>query len=222
MGMQVAGTGKNRIRGVSIRWLILVPLALGLLSEIGFSLPWLQLVPADPQVQSVIEALRTPALQWVEVPFGEHFFVAPAEVAGLKITDGLLRWSWKGRMLPTGLLVATRIADRGGNLHQVGAINDVHIFRDARAEYAVLSSSAGDEACSGSGEGGSVDVTSRVDSHGVLTVKEHSLVGWRAWRDGEPIPLEPAQWLTMRRQQEATCTSFAICPGMTLWRWVYR
>jgi len=196
VGMRVAGSDSLRLKEVSTRWLLLIPLMLGLVSEIHFSRPWLQLDPVDPQVRSVIEALRTSKLEWVEVPFGEHFYIAPAVVAGLKVTDGLLRWSWKGRTLPAGYLVATR-GQVSDSAQPVAAIQDVRIFRNVDAEYAVISSGNGQSVCAANGEGGYVDVTCSEDHAGVLTVKEHNWTGWKAWRDGAPVSLEPTPWLTV-------------------------
>lgn len=199
-GFHLLGCGFSPSLEVSSRWLLLIPLVLGLRSEIAFSSPLLETVPADPQVQQVIGALKTPNLQWVAPPFGEHFFVAPSEVAGLKITDGLLRWHWNGRDRPAAHLLVSRTPPGDPSLNRVGSLRDVGLYLNLGdgTEYASVASGGASEPCNSQGEAGEVHVQCSTKRGGVLTVEEHMYAGWRAWRDGQPVALLGGNWLTVQ------------------------
>lgn len=222
-GFHLLDSGISPSLEVSSRWLLLIPLVLGLRSEIAFSSPLLETIPADPQVQQVIGALKTPSLEWVAPPFGEHFFVAPSEVAGLKLTDGLLRWHWSGRDRPVAYLMASRTPPDDPNLKRVDTIGSVGVYLNHGDgnEYASVASSGGSEPCTSEGEAGEIHVHCSTEQGGVLTVEEHMYTGWKAWRDGQPVALLGGNWLAVQAPAGQHDYVFEYLPadvpiGMTL------
>ena len=49
--------------------------------------------------------------------------------------------------------------------------------------------------CRATALGGNIDVVCLTTEPGTLVVQENQWTGWRAWRDGERIPLEHGPWL---------------------------
>ena len=112
---------------IDLRWFVLVPLY-ALLDIKTFSQEYIKTAPFNSGYQEVLDALRTPDLQSVNPPFGEHVFIAPAIGMGLKIAIGTHAWYWKGREFPKPVIEAIRpYPPLGVNDDQLAA--DIQIIR---------------------------------------------------------------------------------------------
>jgi hypothetical protein len=198
--LSIEGEANNSVNlRVDPRVLLVIPLALAVNQVKEFTSQWLITVKLEPFVSNVVDALQTDDLQWVNVPFGEHFFVTPAVTKDLKLsTDFFRTWHWKNRELPEPYLEANRHGPPAGMTEQ-SVVEGIHIHVASEgAEYAAVIHPDGTRtACVAEGIGGDVDVICNTSQEGVLVVKENQFSGWRAEIDGEPIDMEQGNWLTV-------------------------
>ncbi len=184
-------------RMLSLRWLLLIPLVCSLHAGYQFSQEWLYVAEIGGSVSAILDALRTPSLQWVEPPFGEHFFVEPAVRMELKLSPGIMTWHWKERMPPEPYLEASRHGPPP-NSYEVKIVENVPIYRfNSNREYAFVRTDDAILPCGASGKGGSLIVTCATPASGKLVVRENKWAGWYAWRDGERVPLLQDRWLSV-------------------------
>lgn len=184
---------------LDFRWLLAIPLGLALMNVWGFSRQFIAVAPLSPEVESVIQALQTPDLQWVNVPFGENFFVTPAVVRHAKLAVNFyLTWHWRDRPPPEPILEANRIGPPPGMVGTT-TVDGVGIFASAPGrEYAAVELDDGSRAvCTAQGIGGNIDVDCTTTRPGILTVKENNWSGWNARIDGRQVALQPTRWLTL-------------------------
>ncbi len=179
------------------RWLLTIPVVLAMMQAARFDAKWVRTYRVPAIVAEELAGLRTPSLQWVSPPFGEHVFIEQGVRMGLKLASDLKPWHWEGRDNPKPLLEASRTGPPAGmTLHtQAGGIT-VYVGPPER-EYASVEHDNGRTACAAEGTGGDIDVVCQADRAGRLVVKEHYWSGWRAYVDGERVQLEDAQWLTV-------------------------
>jgi hypothetical protein len=177
---------------------LLPPALIALYSAYTFGQHWLATQQVNPEVSTVITALSTPSLAWVNTPFGEHFFVAPAVERGLKLPLGVRPWNWHGRPLPPALLEAYR-SDPPAGLTLVTVAADVPIYRGPpEREYArVVYADGTFTVCSASGAGGDLDIRCAADRPGRLVVHEYTWSGWQATVGGQRAPLTGDTWLEL-------------------------
>jgi len=184
---------------VPLRLLVAIPLVYALTDAKSFGARWIALQPRSPEVPQVLQALRTPDLQWVQVPLGEHFWVEPALDRSLKLTHEEFRtWHWRDRTLPDPVLRAERAAVRPGMVER-SVIDGVTISSaPSGREYAGVSHSDGRRTvCVSNGRGGHLNVICSSPAAGVLTVKENRWSGWRARVDGRKARLLAGQGLAV-------------------------
>jgi hypothetical protein len=180
------------------RWLLAIPLVFALLDVWRMGARWITTYRVGPEVSQVLDALSTPDLQWVNEPYGEHFYTELAVRRGLKLADDFRTWRWKGRPFPEPVLEARR----GGappEMTQRASVGDVAIYAAPPGrEYATVAHpDGGRTVCAARGAGGNIDVTCSASEGGTLTVKENSWSGWRASVDGRSVPLGPGRWLAV-------------------------
>lgn len=189
---------RERRHGVfSLRWLLLIPLACSLQAGYNFSREWLHVTELGDDASAILNALRTPNLQWVEPPFGEHFFIEPAIRMGLKLSPGIRPWHWKNRTPPEPYLEASR-QGAPPKAYQVGTVKDVPIYRfNDNREYAFVRMDDSVIPCRAAGRGGNLSVRCAAPEAGELVVRENSWNGWYAWRDGARVRLLQARWLSV-------------------------
>jgi hypothetical protein len=181
---------------ISLRWLLVVPLVWNLYTAYDLTRTWLFTTELRPDVQNVLQALRTPDLQWVEPPFGEHYWIEAAIGEGLKLSPGIMTWQWKDRPFPKPYLEASRLGPPPGGV-QVKEVEGIPIYRFDDREYAFVRSSGEAAPCQAFGTGGDLLVECTDSPGGRLIVRENSWAGWYAWRDGERVPLLQDQWLSV-------------------------
>jgi hypothetical protein len=174
---------------LNLRWLLLVPLLLALQSGLQFSRIWLYTVTVDPGVILLLQHLKTPDLQWVEPPFGDHIFIEPAVAMGLKLSPGIMTWRWKDRDFPVAVLEANPAGPPPLADAVVDEVYGVPIYAVHNQPYAAVMGETWGEACTATGTGGDLQVTCSNSPQGYLVLQENSYSGWQAWRDGERVPL---------------------------------
>jgi hypothetical protein len=182
--------------GISLRWLLILPLVWNLYTAYGFARNWLYTTELRGDVQAVLRALHTPDLQWVEPPFGEHFWIEPAVGMGLKLSPGIMTWQWKGRALPKPYLEASRTGPPVGGV-QVEEAEGIPIYRHEDQVYAFVRAEEETIQCHAFGIGGDLLVECSNHREGRLLVTENSWTGWYAWRDGERTALLEDRWLSV-------------------------
>src|SRR5690242_5070263 len=92
---------------LNARWLLAIPLVLALAAARTFSTNWIQTLSMSPDTFAVLNALRTPNLEWVNPPFGVSLYVTPAVEMNLKLATGIRPWQWRDRPDPLPVLEAS-------------------------------------------------------------------------------------------------------------------
>jgi len=182
-------------RVFSLKWLLLIPLLFSLRANYDFAHHWLYTVHQEDNVAHVLEGLKTPSLQWVTPPFGEHFFIEPAVAMGLKVSPGIMPWHWKDRPYPVAALEAGRSGPPPGVDAQVAIAGGIPIYVRKGQEYAKIVTKDGQTPCTAKGSGGQLEVECSTAKPGRLVVEENSWSGWKAWRDGTSVSLRNGYWL---------------------------
>ena len=197
-----------------VSWLLVVPIVIAVNQARLLGRVWISTRSIDPQVQSVVEALKTDDLAWVNVPTGEHFFVTPAIERDLKLSADFFRtWHWKDRPVPPPSLEANRGGPPPG-MGEFAIVEGVNIHRVLEAQdYAsVVTVEGGRTACHAEGTGGDIDVSCDSIGDGTLVVEENNWSGWRAQIDGEPAQLLEGNWLSVKAREGLHTYSFRYRP----------
>ncbi|HEY7063029.1 MAG TPA: hypothetical protein VII06_16240 [Chloroflexota bacterium] len=179
------------------QWLLLPLLLVPLNDAKHLGSLWITVAQVAPYVAPVEAALHTPDVQWVDTPFGEHYWVEPAVSQGLKLARGFRHYRLRERAMPEAVLTAGQGGPPEGMTRQT-TVAGYDIYAAPGREYAVISHPDGSPTvCAATGEGGQLDVACDTPQAGVLTVKEHRMDGWQARVDGDGAALEPGEWLTI-------------------------
>jgi len=179
-----------------LQWILYIPLIFSVISVYNFSQFWITTTYINDAVYSLLSALKTNSLEWVEPPYGEHFWIQPAIELGLKLSPGIMTWTWQNRELPIPVLYASREGIPSGMVKEVDTLNDITIYA-SQEEYAAVVHDQTQEPCQASGSGGQIMVECNAKEAGQLVVKENMWAGWYAWMDGKPANLYKSQWLEM-------------------------
>lgn len=191
----LSSEGRNLTRVCNLRWLLLVPLVWNLMLVYDFSSTWLHVIRLTPDVNAVLQALRTPDLQWVQAPFGEHQYVEAGVRQGLKLSYGFMAWFWRDRPPPDPYLTASRKGPPPNSVELDNALGiPIYGSKDYRG-YAFVQQGISMIPCEAFGTGGDLLVKCSTDEAGTLTVRENSWSGWYAWRDQQLVPLLDSRWL---------------------------
>jgi hypothetical protein len=219
---------------LSLRWLLLIALILSLHAGYRFSQEWLYVTEIGDGVYAILDALRTPSLQWVEPPFGEHYFVEPAVRMGLKLSPGIMTWHWKERSPPRPYLEAGRHGPPP-NSYETMVVKNVPIYRfNDNRQYAFVQTDDTPIPCQASGRGGDLVVNCTTSRSGELVVRENRWTGWYAWRDGRRVALLRDSWLAVDAPAGEHTYHFRYLPwdvpcsillsllgiGLSAWQWL--
>lgn len=178
---------------VSMKWLLSLPLLWALTSTYGVSRGYLNTANLE-NIYAVIDQLKTPDLQWVSPPFGEHFWIEPALEEGLKVSPAAWAWYWGSHQPPAPRLEAIRGA-APPELEVIGSLGDVPIYLHPERTYAYVQTPSGQTPCPVTGNGGELTARCTTDSDGMLLLQENAWQGWEVLVDQEPAPLLPGRWL---------------------------
>jgi len=180
---------------LSLAWVLAIPLVWSVRSAYDLSQDFTKTINVESVYRSV-DALRTSDLAWISTPYGEHYWVEPSIAAGLKLTNVIAVWRWKGHDLPVASLIAKRDAVPEDG-EQVGFLQDsIPIVRQVAPSYAYVSASEGNVPCKASGRGGDLTIECSTERPGQLVVQENAWSGWRVFLDGELASLRPGAWLS--------------------------
>jgi hypothetical protein len=213
IGLQISvGSSKPLSLSFASQWLLVLPLALSLVSVRDLTSQYLRPIRA-PEVRPILEALRTPDLQWVAAPFGQEFYNEPAARMNLKQTLGWQPWAWKNRPNPEPAMEAVTSGPPGPpGMVLLHTVYGVQIYGADGREYAVVTAGDGTRVvCRATGRGGDIDVVCPNTTGGILVVKENSWSGWQASVDGRPATLDSGRWL-----------SISVPPGSHVIQFPYR
>jgi hypothetical protein len=181
---------------IPIRWLLFIPIFFSILSVYRFSQAWTTTMQIGDDVDHVLTSLKTNSIEWVEPPFGEHYFIQPAIEAGLKISPSIMTWSWRNREPPTPMLYASRQGIPPGMVNLITTTPEgISIYSAPSEQYATVVHNNTQESCKAVGSGGEIEVDCNAMQAGQLVVKENMWTGWYAWMDGRPVPLLGTDWL---------------------------
>lgn len=178
---------------LSLRWLLLVPVILSLRSAYDFNTIFTDTDYVE-DVYADIQQIQLAFLQWVEPPFGKHWWVEPALDARIKLTNVVMPWWWKGREKPPPYLMA-RLDNNEVGVRLSYNLGEFPVFEDASQPYAFIVTEVGQLPCVAQGWGGDLRVACSVKSEGTLVVREYMWSGWKAWRDGQRVELTGRLWL---------------------------
>jgi len=191
-------TGRSSLSGrnFSLRWLLLISLAFSLYQGYRFSRNWIYTDTIDEGIFQLLEELETETAQWVNPPFGEHYYLAAAVERELKISPGIRPWHWKGREYPVPSLEAFR-GDPPQDTVKITEVDQVGIYARPQELYAAVLVNGDQQPCLATSTGGKITVFCENKIPGKLVVKENTWTGWKAWMDGKRIELVGLQWLTV-------------------------
>jgi hypothetical protein len=194
---------------ISLAWLLAIPLLTSLRAADRFDQNFM--VMDDKRgVYQGIEALETPSLEWVSVPFGEHYWIEPALAFGLKLTDVATPWWWESAANPAPRLEASRNS-REPEVAVCCSLNEVPIYDYPANEYATLETPDGVFPCTAQGRGGDLRV-SCPRGGGRLTVRERVWTGWSAELNGTRIALGEGPWLSVDAPEGPVEARFRYLP----------
>lgn len=190
------GGAENRARiSISLAWLLVIPLGSNLRISEELDRSFLMTIDRTGVYQG-LGAMATSRLEWVTLPFGEHYWIEAGIAQGLKLTRVAAPWAWKDRAEPSPRLEASR-DEREAGVPPSGHLNELPVYQDPSSEYAYVDHGSGTTPCDAQGTGGDLRVTCP-GSAGRLIVQENNWVGWTATVDGQATPLEPGPWLSVR------------------------
>jgi hypothetical protein len=185
----------EKVFSINLVWILLIPLFFGVKSAYNFGQMFLKTYDLA-SVYEIIGTLKTPDLQWVSPPFGEHYWVEPALEAGIKVSPVVWAWNWESREHPQATIIASR-GEAPTNANLVGSLDGISIYRITTQTYAFVDTGAQKIPCLATGNGGDLTVKCSAKTSGMVIVQENSWSGWRAWRDGERVLLLDSQWLSV-------------------------
>ncbi len=184
---------------INTSFLVLAPLLVYALFQVyQFSQFWLYVEPADENVIKAVQALITEDSEWVDLPFGEHFWVADATAAGLKVSDQIRAWDWQDRQHPPVNREATTAPVAANDPNLITRVDIINVISHPENQYASISNGTQNIACKAIASGGNIDVTCpALQAAGTLIVEENNWSGWYAYVDGQRVGLFATQWLSI-------------------------
>lgn len=223
---------EDRALNLSTAWILVIPLLFGLRVVFQHARTWL-IVRDNERVYEDAALWETPSIEWVSPPFGEHAWVEVASSLGIKLTNVVWPWDWRGRPLPLPRLEATRGSVPAGT-ELLATVDGVSTFLHPEQYYAYVD--LGDQVipCEATGSGGDLSIRCVTDRPGELTLQENSWTGWRAWQDGQAVDLLPGPWLSCQAPAGEHVYRFRYLPwdvpvglaltlagvALTVWLWV--
>jgi hypothetical protein len=184
----------------NFKWLLLIPLALNIRAVADLSKDFIAINHQPPHIDTVLDALETDSLEWVQVPQNQWVFIETAIRRGYKLSPGIIPFDWKERDFPLPYYEVTADSRQPeGNTSQRSLTNGYTLFAfDETHEYARVESGRQLIPCQAYGTGGDLDVYCDTPSEGILVLQVNSWSGWKVYRDGEEVELLPGQWLSAR------------------------
>ncbi len=194
---------------------------------------WMYLTEA-PDLSRGLDFLAQAGYQWVDPPFGEHFWVEPAVDRHLKVlTTAILRWRWRDWEMPAPRRMLARGVPEENEADEIVEIEEgLYGLVYQGEEYAFWERPDGTRVpCEAGGWGGQIELRCpEVGGPARLWVMEKAWPGWWAWYDGHWHRLKPeALYLSLASEApprtvrlrflpEASLVGFWVALGWILWQ----
>jgi len=195
---------------ISLKLLLIIPLVFSLQRGYTFTIHWTNTNYIGAGIFELLDSLKTDNMQWVNPPFGEHYYLITGIDKGLKLSPGIRAWQWKDRELPIPSLEAIRGLPPD-DIIAVTTVDQVGIYERPGEHYAAVQSVGSQQPCAATGAGGKITVDCENTESGKLVVKENIWMGWKAWMDGKRVSLVGRQWLEVNAP-----------PGKHTYQFLYR
>lgn len=199
-------------KSLPTQWIIFIPLVFSLYQGYQFTKLWIHTYEESPEIAQVIEGLKTETLQWVQPPYGEHFYIEPAVRMGLKISPGVMTWQWKDRDYPVAYLEASHSGQPDGTSGIYKRISSIIIYSRPEQDYAYVINDSNRTPCQAHGTGGDITVTCDSEHGGQLIVKEYNWSGWKGWLDGKRVNIFGKQWMSVEAPSGFHIYTFRYLP----------
>jgi hypothetical protein len=184
--------------GLSLRWLLLLPLAWSVASALDAGKQWIGVGEGAGMFAEQFSRIDLAGQQWVEPPFGESAFVVLGQESGLKLSNVVRPWGWEGLEYPLARYRLTRDPVHPADPALVRSDNGLNELNYPAVNYAAAILADGRPvACQATSLGGNIDVDCDLPSSGWLQVAEHNWSGWTARRDGQAVALVAGTWLSV-------------------------
>ncbi|MBL8090539.1 MAG: hypothetical protein KF758_12705 [Anaerolineales bacterium] len=197
---------------LSTRWLVIIPLLYSLYTCMEFAIHWTGTIKLRQDLFSTLETLQTSDLQWVNPPFGEHAYVEAAIAQGLKLSPGILTWSWEHRSPPQPFLTADRRNPIDENSDLIEKVSNIRYTKRPENMYASIKTDNQIIKCEATGSGGQIQVACDSNQEGVLQIQEYMWKGWYAWIDENPTELIGEQYLEVHAPAGKHTFTFSYLP----------
>jgi len=175
---------------------LVVPLFWSLKSAYDFGHSWLGATRIDPSIYAVPQALVTDTSEWVNLPYGEHYWAIPAFDTGLKLSNGVRPWKWINHDFAPAFREGTRSEVDPTSPNYIASVGGINLVAHPENEYAYIAVGNLITPCQAHALGGNIDVDCPVAGPGQLVVHEYYYTGWTAWRDGVRTPMLDSKWLS--------------------------
>jgi hypothetical protein len=189
------------IPGSTIFLLILaIPLIWSLREAYVFGQNWLttyDITHLDKLLYQKVALLKTDSTEWVNFPFGDHYWLIPAYDMNLKVSNGARGWSWNNRVDPPINQEATFEVVDPGTPNLIRVYDGLTYLSHFENEYAYIQSGNQKIPCKAQAVGGNIDVTCPESPTGQLIVYENNWTGWYAQVDKTRTPLLRSNWLSV-------------------------
>jgi len=185
-----------QVKSFHTQWVIIIPLLFSLYQGYQFTKMWISTREETQEIFTILEGLKTESLQWVQPPFGEHFYQERAVGMGMKISH-MMNWRWKDRDLPEAFLEASHSGQPSGTSGIKKIIDDIIIYSRPDQEYAAVITETQKTPCQAQGTGGNLTVTCDADYNGRLVIQENNWSGWKGWMDGKRVNIFGEQWISV-------------------------
>ena len=186
---------------VSTLWLVLPLLLLGAVrSAYVVNRGWLTTAEPGPGTQLVVNAMSAlvpPAkAEWIQPPWGEHYWLPATMDAGHKIAHFLRPWRWRDADFPLPYVDAVRDEAVVNDPAYHATVDGIPLLVHPENEYAFVDTGHALVPCVAQALGGNIDVTCVTTEPGRLIVREHWWSGWGGALDGQRLTLTPGAWLS--------------------------
>jgi hypothetical protein len=189
---------KGTIFGVNIILFILaIPLFISLKQAYVFGQNWLTTISVDATLYQDVALLKTNVSDWINLPFGDHYWLLPVNDLNLKISNGFRSWNWSNRQDPPVYQEAIRESVDPSTPGFMMVYNGLSYVQHSENNYAFIQSGDKQIVCKAQATGGNIDVVCPNSPKGILTVYENNWSGWYAWVDQTRMPLLGSDWLSM-------------------------
>ena len=161
-----------------------------------FGQNWLRVEYINQPLYQYVSFVKTSNSEWINLPFGVHYWLIPANDMSLKISNGFRTWSWKNREDPPINQEVSSDAIDPATPTLIRVYKGLNYLSHFENEYAYIQSGDQKITCKAEATGGNIDVVCPESAKGTLIVYENNWTGWYAWVDKNRTPLLHSNWLS--------------------------